>query len=244
MKKGKPTNGAQGLAYALLVFAAFGCVCSGGGNQSGGNKPQQQGMTAQCTTKLAEAPELRGFQLGMTLDEIRKRFPNLKMSKPDEFGYAHASIYNAEAREFLGNPLGTYVNSSNHPEFKDMFVAHLEFISGRLAAVRTGYPQGGVNMEVADYQKRVAESLKLPADAYERDPAILTTPTKGTITCDGFRVEVGKDGWRHRDKLLPTLYFMVRMEDTAALDTLARKEAGKKEAERYEEEKRAREFKP
>jgi hypothetical protein len=39
-----------------------------------------------CTLALAQAPELRGFRLGMNFDQALARFPNIKVEPNDEFG--------------------------------------------------------------------------------------------------------------------------------------------------------------
>jgi hypothetical protein len=54
-----------------------------------------QSASAQCTKKLSElpeAPELLGFRLGMTKDQIKARVPQTKFGKADHFGVIKTTI--------------------------------------------------------------------------------------------------------------------------------------------------------
>src|SRR5687768_13662368 len=51
--------------------------------------------SAQCTKKVAElpaAPELLGFQLGMTKDQIKARVPQTVFGRTDPFGVSKTTI--------------------------------------------------------------------------------------------------------------------------------------------------------
>ena len=54
-----------------------------------------QSASAQCTKKISElpaAPELSGFQLGMTKEQIKKRVPQTKFGREDAFGVSKTTI--------------------------------------------------------------------------------------------------------------------------------------------------------
>lgn len=54
-----------------------------------------QSVFAQCTKKMSElpaAPELLGFRLGMTKEQIKARIPQTKFGHPDHFGVAKTTI--------------------------------------------------------------------------------------------------------------------------------------------------------
>ena len=54
-----------------------------------------QTASAQCTKKLSElpaAPELVGFRLGMTKDEIKTHVPQTAFGKADHFGVTKTTI--------------------------------------------------------------------------------------------------------------------------------------------------------
>ena len=52
-------------------------------------------QNAQCSLKLselAEAPELIGFRMGMTTEQVRARVPQVAFGRTDEFGLSKTSI--------------------------------------------------------------------------------------------------------------------------------------------------------
>jgi len=54
-----------------------------------------QSAPAQCTKKMSElpaAPELLGFRLGMTKEQIKARIPQTKFGHPDPFGVSKTTI--------------------------------------------------------------------------------------------------------------------------------------------------------
>nr|MBA3441203.1 hypothetical protein [Pyrinomonadaceae bacterium] len=64
--------------FAGLFIVLTACTIQGQTTQT--TEPE-----AKCT--LTKAPELRGFRLGMSFSELKARFPELRASAPDEFGY-------------------------------------------------------------------------------------------------------------------------------------------------------------
>jgi hypothetical protein len=211
------------------------------------NNSATDAQQKKCTKTLAEAPELRGFKLGMTLDQIRKRIPNFKINKPDEFGFAKGTIYSSEAKSSLDNPQGTYVNPSKYPEFKEIFMADLGLINERVVRIKIGYPSGELKMENEEFQKSVAESLKLPVSAYVTEEGMFSVGN-AMMNCEGFNVEVGKSFWKLPDVLLPSPYFSIEMRDSVAFENRTQQREQKvdaeEEAERQKEEQKRREFKP
>src|SRR2546430_17571559 len=63
--------------------------------------PGEFGCSNKCKLDLDHAPEVRGFRLGMTLDSIRSRFPNLPEVTPDKLGSTRIVIENAAMNEGL-----------------------------------------------------------------------------------------------------------------------------------------------
>src|SRR5262249_20268169 len=54
-----------------------------------------QTASAQCTKKLSElpaAPELLGFHIGMTQDEVKARVPQTRFGRADAFGVTKTTI--------------------------------------------------------------------------------------------------------------------------------------------------------
>ena len=52
----------------------------------------QQSSCSARIGQLPDAPELRGFHLGMTYDQVKARVPPIQFGGADEFGVAKTSI--------------------------------------------------------------------------------------------------------------------------------------------------------
>jgi hypothetical protein len=236
-------RGTHGLAYALLVLAAFVLACVGGSNRTGNNPSSQ---SSQCPLKLEQAPEVKGFRLGMTTDQVRKQVPQFKGTKSDEFGFSEVFLINGKPKYPV--PAGIEVKNI------DSLMVRLGILKGRVISVSSytvpnttvyayqGQAPEGVSLET--YQERVPESLKIPHKLGD-DP---NSTQYLSLTCDGFKVKAGQENIRYRSDWLPTAYWFYSIEETAATDTLEQQrkqmKVEKEKQERQEREKKAGEFKP
>jgi len=95
--------------YLILLLAA---IVSAQGNQ--------------CSAKMADlpqAPELRGFHLGMTPEQAKTRVPQIVFGPTDEFGLSRTSI----------NPdFDSRIDKTN---FEDVRTVSLEFLDGRVTSL-------------------------------------------------------------------------------------------------------------
>ena len=73
-----------------------------------------------CTLKLEQIPELRGLKLGMTLQEIQKKSPNV--SPPRQVGYG---------KSFLS------IETVKYPELKDVKYLELELVDEKIVKITT-----------------------------------------------------------------------------------------------------------
>jgi len=53
----------------------------------------------KCTLKINQAPELRGFRLGMTWEQVKNRAPRIELGTQDEFGHSKATLYKRSLKE-------------------------------------------------------------------------------------------------------------------------------------------------
>ena len=122
----------------VLVFAA---------NVAGQEKP--------CVVKLADlpnTPELFGFRLGMTKDQVRTRVPQIVFGKADSFGVSRTSI----------NP--GFDARIDQASFSGIRTISLEFLDGKLSTLWLGYDSAFKWQTVPDYLKGISQVLKLPDD--------------------------------------------------------------------------------
>jgi len=99
--------------YLVPVIVAL-CLCA---------TPAQ---TPNCSLKqdqLKDTPELKGFRLGMSVDQVKSVEPLVKTGRADQFGVIKTSI----------NPL--YDPRFNHAGYADVRTISFEFLDGKLTTL-------------------------------------------------------------------------------------------------------------
>jgi hypothetical protein len=107
----------------------------------------------QCNAKIADlpqAPELRGFRLGMTLEQAKTRVPQIVFGPTDEFGLSKTSI----------NPdFDSRIDKTN---FEDVRTVSLEFLDGRVTSLWLGYENSFKWKSTDEFVKGISRSLGVP----------------------------------------------------------------------------------
>ena len=166
-------------------------------------------ITAQstpCTIRIDQLPEsveLRGFRIGMTLEQAKAHVPQLQLARPDQFGVAKISI----------NPY--FDPGFDRTTFADVRTISLDFLDGRLATLWIGYDNTFKWQNLDTFIGGISRALQLPA----------AWPSKQggrQLTCDGFSILAS----------LVAGSPSVRITDDAAEETIAaRREAAAAAAE-------------
>ena len=107
---------------------------------------------AQCTQKLDDlppAPELLGFRLGMTKDEIKARVPQTRFGHTDGFGVSKTTI----------NPY--FDQSIDKSKLESVRSISLDLLDEHLTSLWIGYDETYKIQSVEEFIKAVSASLKL-----------------------------------------------------------------------------------
>ena len=108
---------------------------------------------SKCKVKLSELPqaaELSGFRMGMTMDQVKARVPQVTFGPTDDLGTSKTSI----------NP---YFDSRiDKSGFADVRTVSLDFLDGRVTSLWIGYESTFKWPTVADFVKGISQSLLLP----------------------------------------------------------------------------------
>jgi len=111
------------------------------------------GQATQCSLKLADlpaAPELMGFRMGMTKDQVKARVPQVVFGHSDDFGVSKTTI----------NPdFDPRIDKSTFPGVRSV---SLDFLDDRLTSLWIGYDATFKAPTVPEFTKTIAESLHLP----------------------------------------------------------------------------------
>src|SRR5216684_3166609 len=177
-----------------LLLLALGTVTTASAQQS------------SCSAKidqLPDAPELRGFRLGMTYDQVKTRVPPIQFGVADPFGVAKTSI----------NP--SFDPRFDKASFADVRTISLDFLDGKLVTLWIGYESTFKWQKLDEFVAGMSEVLNLPA---------AWLPKRGTqqMTCDGFSVFAsviaGSPGIRITDEVAQETIVNRREEAAAAAE--------------------------
>jgi len=114
-----------------------------------------QSASAQCTKKLSElpaAPELLGFRLGMTKDEIKSRVPQTVFGKADHFGVTKTTI----------NPY--FDPKIDKTKFEGVRSVSLDLVDDRLTSLWIGFDETFKAHTAEEFVKLISPSLGVDAN--------------------------------------------------------------------------------
>lgn len=112
--------------------------------------PAQAG---QCTLKLSQlpdAPELVGFRMGMTKDQVKVRIPQVAFGRTNEFMVSKTSI----------NP--DFDPRIDKSTFAGVRTVSLDFLDDRITSLWLGYDSSFKWRTVAEFVEGISRSLHLP----------------------------------------------------------------------------------
>lgn len=109
-----------------------------------------QSASAQCTKKLSElpaAPELLGFRLGMTKEQIKAHVPQTAFGKADHFGVSKTTI----------NPY--FDPKIDKAKFEGVRSISLDLVDDRLTSLWIGYDETFKVHTAEEFVKLISQSL-------------------------------------------------------------------------------------
>jgi hypothetical protein len=113
---------------------------------------------AKCTATLAQLPaaaELYGFKPGLTLGQVRTRFPRLVVGAADEFGVTKTSV----------NP--AFDPMLDRTNLQGVRTLGFDFLDGQLYTLSIGYDAEFKWQTLAEFLPGIEKALDLP-DAWEK----------------------------------------------------------------------------
>lgn len=111
-----------------------------------------QSAPAQCTKKMAdlpEGPELLGFRLGMTKEQVKLRVPQTHFGKADPFGVVKTTI----------NPY--FDPTIDKTKFEGVRSISLDLLDERLTSLWIGFDETFKAHTVEEFVKQISQSLQV-----------------------------------------------------------------------------------
>ena len=99
---------------------------------------------------LPAAPELKGFHLGMTMEQAKAHVPQIVFGRTDSLGSSKTTI----------NP--GFDPQADKSKFQDVRSISLDFLDGRLVSLWIGYDSNFKWIGVPEFVAGISQSLSLP----------------------------------------------------------------------------------
>jgi hypothetical protein len=189
----------------------------------------------RCTLDLAHSPELRGFRLGMTVEQVLARVPKLRAQLTETY----TAMNNKDGWDY------TEINSDDlPPDDREYFnQGRIDFVDGRLSYIEIGYTQVSNNLK--DFTYMIAKNFDLPhvwrtSQSMSGLKAVVGTRKErreplesATLYCNGFRVSTMIEfEFLGGSRELPYWSPHVQIEDTVAAQLLVKRRKENDERER------------
>src|SRR6266550_370929 len=130
--------------FLLLGASLFSVLCC---------STQAQAQITTCSLKLADLPpsaDLFGFQLGMTTEQVKARFPHIAFGPLDNFGVSRTTT----------NP--DFTSDLDKTAFAGVRTISLDFLDNHLSSLWLGYESSYKWQTVPDFAAGISQSLHLP----------------------------------------------------------------------------------
>jgi hypothetical protein len=129
----------------------------------------------RCGAKMAElpqAPELRGFRLGMTFEQVKARVPQIVFDRTDDLGVSKTSV----------NP--DFDPRFDKSTFADVRTISLDFLDGRVTSLWIGYEPSFKWKSIDEFVKGISQALGVPNEWTAKGRA-------QQLKCSDFELSVG-----------------------------------------------------
>lgn len=200
-----------------------------------------------CTLKTAQSLTLRGFHLGMSLDEVKKKYPTVQFSlKPRTFErllygvaeYLDYVIVDADMSEdefvwqepFLLYTIFTKIDTAKNLEFADTDKIELYFAGNKLTRIKIYYSNSTWWKDFSEFSETVKKKLELPESSYGFGSRVqnLATGREGSESyeeylCQEFQIQLIM-GYSAKNESSIPIYTAVILSDENAEATEQRKQ--------------------
>jgi outer membrane protein len=149
--------------------------------------PPASTTATECALSRGQAPEIGGFRLGMTKDQVRALAPILKLGPANEFGVEHDELKSADLENLPGA----------RGFFDGVQGVSLEFTDGLLSFIRVFYPVTSKWESKDEFLTVMAPKFNLRGnwkpfyDWQNKDVRDAGDLRDLGIECSGFRLSVG-----------------------------------------------------
>jgi len=136
----------------------------------------QHAQESTCKLKLADAPVLRGFRLGMTVDDLKKRYPKFHPATADPDGYVHQGF-------FIGADELSEMSAADRDGLGGLVFS---FFDDKLMEFELDYNGFTAFGSIGAFVDAISTKLKFPGGAAWQE----VDPKTRRLACDGFTATI------------------------------------------------------
>jgi hypothetical protein len=148
-----------------------------------------------CWLNKSSLPALLGFRLGMSREELEKRFAGLKVKNDSytELFISGSKTLPKNQDVSVVDEIGhVEVNVSRFPEFGEISTLELRLEDGRVSQIELTYPDESRWKSEDDFLTFVAQTLHLPDRRYWKpEPRPRYGERGASVSCSGLTVRAG-----------------------------------------------------
>ena len=210
----------------------------------------------KCTLGLDQSPELRGFRMGMTQDQVLRRLPGVSIEKPDKYGLTRlrlaiidaSAVIKTSTREKNVAPDITatpedgsafVLDGSRFPDLKTVRKIQMRFIDQRLSYLQITYDDATKWESIDQFVEAISGRLKLPT-LWRLPAEVEGDSEQKELRCDAFVISASLMADPTDVHAGPEII----LEDLAAWNAMSKRQNDTVDkAKRAEDEKR-KAFKP
>jgi hypothetical protein len=215
-----------------------------------------QSKEPKCSLKLDQSPELRGFRMGMTQDQVLRRLPGVSIEKADKYGLARlrlsiidaSDVIRTSARAKAVQPDITatpadgsafVLDGPRFPDLKSVRKLQMRFIDGRLSYLQIAYDDSSKWESIDQFVEAISAKLNLPRQ-WQTPAESSADSQEKELHCDAFVISATLAGDPADTHAGPE----ITVEDLAAWNEMSKRQNDTFEKAKREEEEKRRAFKP
>lgn len=143
----KRTITSQHVVWWLVSIACVLSACTSSPH------PPNDKYDGICKLNMASSPEIRGLRLGMTVEQVKERFPSLNIPPADEAGNIDIEI----------NKYAETNNASAGLDLEGVARINFSFFDGHLRTIWVHYEKKPEALTQEEFSSKLSQTLKLPS---------------------------------------------------------------------------------
>src|SRR5215831_2746201 len=210
----------------------------------------------KCSLKLDQSPQLRGFSMGMTQDQVLRRLPGVSTEKPDKYGLARLriSIINTsgviktsahdkpvqlDITATPGDGSAFVLDGPKFPDLKGVRKLQMRFIDGRLSYLQIAYDDSSKWDSIDQFVEAISTKLNLPSQ-WQAPAESAGDGQDKELRCDAFVISASVAGDPADTQAGPEII----LQDLAAWNAMSKRQNDSFDKAKREEEEKRKAFKP